>query len=104
MRAGMVGMWLFENPGGDDEQMAIYPDGRVVVLYSNGHKDQSRYENGFIELAEYGNTRFKIAMLENGTLVQYPDTETGGLAKRWRRIDSQPRTELLRPLTGRDRK
>ena len=100
--AGMVGTWFFDNPMGDEEQMAIFQDGRVVVLYSNGHKDHSRYENGFIELAEYDNARFKITILENGSLIQYPDTETGGLAKRWRRIDSQPRTELLRVLTGMD--
>ena len=100
--AGMVGTWFFDNPMGDDEQMAIFPDGQVVVKYSNGHQDQTRYENGFIKLAEYDNVRFKIAILENGTLVQYSDTETGGLAKRWRRIDSQPRTELMKPLTGRE--
>ncbi len=100
--AGMVGTWFFDNPMGDEEQMAIFPDGRVVVLYSNGHKDQSYYENGFIELAEYNNARFKIAMLENGTLIQYVDTDTGGLAKRWRRIDSQPQSKLLRTLTGED--
>ncbi len=100
--AGMVGTWFFDNPMGDEEQMAIFPDGRVVVLYSNGHKDHSLYENGFIELAEYDNARFKINILENGTLIQYFDTETGGLAKRWRRIDSKPHTELLRALTGQD--
>jgi len=100
--AGMVGTWFFNNPMGDEEQMAIFPDGRVVVLYSNGHIDQTPYENGFIELAEYDNARFKIANLENGTLIQHPDTETGGLAKRWQRIDSQPHTELLKPLTDKD--
>jgi len=98
----IVGTWFFDNPMGDEEQMAIFKDGRAVVLYSNGHKDQTRYENGFIELAEYGNARFKMAILENGTIVQYLDTETGGLAKRWVRIDSQPHIELLRPLTGQD--
>ena len=93
--AGMVGTWFFDNPMGDDEQMAIFNDGRVVVLYSNGHKDQSRYENGFIELAEYGNARFKIAVLDNGTLIQYSDSQESGLAKIWRRIDPQPHTELI---------
>ncbi len=98
----MTGTWFFDNPMGDEEQMAIFPDGRIVVLYSNGHKDLSSYENGFIKLAEYDNARFKINILENGTLIQYPDTETGGFAKRWRRIDSQPQTKLLRSLTGGD--
>ena len=39
--AEMVGTWFFDNPHGDEEQMAVFPDGRVVVLYSNGHKDKT---------------------------------------------------------------
>lgn len=40
--SGLVGTWFFKNDVGDDEQMAIFPDGRVVVLYSNGHIDDTR--------------------------------------------------------------
>ncbi|HUU16914.1 MAG TPA: M56 family metallopeptidase [Sedimentisphaerales bacterium] len=99
----MIGTWFFDNPGGDDEQMAIFPDGRVVVLYSNGHKDQTSYVNGFIELAEYDGAKYEMAVEENGTLVLYFDS--GGsllIGRRWKRIDSQPHTDLLRPLTGPD--
>jgi hypothetical protein len=103
MSQEMVGTWFFDNPGGDDEQMAIFPDGSVVVLYSNGHKDQTNYVNGFIELAEYDGAKYEIAVEEKGTLVLYFDS--GGsvlIGRRWKRIDSQPRTDLLRPLTGPD--
>jgi beta-lactamase regulating signal transducer with metallopeptidase domain/ketosteroid isomerase-like protein len=96
----MVGTWFFDNPMGDDEQMAIFPDGRVVVLYSNGHKDQTRYENGSIELAEYKNVRFRLSLLNDTTLIEYSESGDGGLAKRWQCIDAQPQTNLLRPLTG----
>ena len=101
--AEMVGTWFFDNPGGDDEQMAIFPDGRVVVLYSNGHKDQTNYVNGFIELAEYDGAKYKMDVEEKGTLVQYFDS--GGsvlIGKRWKRLDPQPHTNLLRSLTGPD--
>jgi beta-lactamase regulating signal transducer with metallopeptidase domain len=99
--AAMVGTWFFDNPQGDDEQMAVFPDGRVVVLYSNGHKDQPRYVDGFIELAEYAGAKCKMVVQEDGTLVQYFNyTEKEQFAKRWNRIDIQPRTNLLRSLTG----
>ncbi|MBN1974154.1 MAG: M48 family metalloprotease [Sedimentisphaerales bacterium] len=98
--AGMVGTWFFDNPEGDDEQMAIFSDGRIVVLYSNGHKDQSHYENGVIELAEYGSAEFKLSLQENGAIVQYPVSQESGMAKIWRRIDTQPHTELIKSLTG----
>ncbi len=103
MSKEMVGTWFFDNPGGDDEQMAIFPDGRVVVLYSNGHRDQTNYVNGFIELAEHDGAKYEMVVEEKGTLVQYFDS--GGsvlIGKRWKRIDPQPHTNLLRPLTGPD--
>jgi hypothetical protein len=99
--AEMVGTWFFDNPRGDEEQMAVFPDGRVVVLYSNGHKDQTNFINGFIELAEYNNAKCRMAVREDGTLVQYFDL--GGsesIGKRWRRIAPEPHTNLLRSLTG----
>jgi len=97
--AAMVGTWFFDNPQGDEEQMAIFPDGRVVVLYSNGHKDETHYDNGFIELAEYDHAKCRMSLQEDGMLVQYFNySERFG--KLWRRIDPQPRTNLLRPLTG----
>ncbi|MFB0524228.1 MAG: CARDB domain-containing protein, partial [Phycisphaerae bacterium] len=99
----MVGTWFFDNPHGDEEQMAIFPDGHVVVLYSNGHKDETQYDNGFIELAEYDHAKCRMSLQEDGTLVQYfTHTETEQSAKRWKRIDTQPRTDLLKPLTGPD--
>jgi len=97
--AAMVGTWFFDNPQGDEEQMAIFPDGRVVVLYSNGHKDETHYDNGFMELAEYDHAKCRMSLQEDGMLVQYFNySERFGTL--WRRIDPQPRTNLLRPLTG----
>jgi hypothetical protein len=101
---GMVGTWFFDNTQGDDEQMAVFPDSRIVVLYSNGHKDQTRYVDGFVELAEYNNIRCKMTLQEDGTLLHYLDD--GGsmvFGKRWKRIDTQPRTDILKPLTGQER-
>ena len=101
MPAAMVGTWFFDNPHGDEEQMAVFPDGRVVVLYSNGHKDQTNYLDGFIELAEYDNARCKMVVQEDGTLVQYfTHNEGEQFGKRWERIDPMPRDSLLRSLTG----
>ncbi|UCE48442.1 MAG: hypothetical protein JSW47_22960, partial [Phycisphaerales bacterium] len=97
--AKMIGTWLFDNPRGDEEQMAVFPDGRVVVLYSNGHKDQTNIVNDFIELAEYGNAKCRMAVREDGILVQYfGRSESNG--KRWRRISPVPHTNLLRSLSG----
>jgi len=101
--AAIVGTWFFDNPSGDEERMAVFPDGRVVVLYSNGHVDKTNCIDGFIELAEYNNARCKMIVLDDNTLLQYfnyPDTESG--TKYWHRINPEPRTNLLRPLTGPD--
>ena len=92
----MFGTWFFNNPEGDDEQMAIFPDRRVVVLYSNGNKDETIYYDGYIELAEYGGAKFKITILEDSTLFQYKEAQ--GIAKIWTRIDPLPQKTLLRPL------
>ncbi|MGD2095674.1 MAG: M56 family metallopeptidase, partial [Phycisphaerales bacterium] len=101
--AAMVGTWFFNNPQGDEEQMAVFPDGRVVVLYSNGHKDRTKYIDGFVELAEYGDARCKMVIREDGTLVQYfTHSEGEKFTKQWKRIDPIPKTNLLRSLTGRD--
>lgn len=43
---GFVGTWFFDNARGDAEQMAVFPDRRVVVLYSNGHIDETRIVHG----------------------------------------------------------
>lgn len=97
----MIGTWFFDNPIGDNEQMAIFSDGRVVVLYSNGHRDETRYEEGFVELAEYNNVRLKMTVVEDNSLLQYAGSDEGsGIGKRWRRIHSEPRTDLLKALTG----
>ncbi|MDM8007624.1 MAG: M56 family metallopeptidase [Phycisphaerae bacterium] len=97
MPAGMVGTWFFENPMGDDEQMAVFPDGRVVVLYSNGHRDETRYTDGTIELDEYANLKAKLLLLPDGRTLQ-TSGRAQGIAKLWQRIDAVPKTELLRPL------
>lgn len=97
----MVGTWFFENPFGDEEQMAIFHDGRVVVSYSNGHKDKVRLKDGFIVLPEFGNVKTKIAIVDNNTLIQL--YESTGLARKWVRIDTQPHEKLLRSLTGSDK-
>lgn len=104
----MVGTWFFDNPHGDEEQMAIFPDGKVVVLYSNGHKDEVYYKEGFIELPEYDNTRFKLSIDKEGTLLQIGREADKGqsiqieVTKRWKRIHNEPQIKLLRPLTGTD--
>ena len=99
--SAMIGTWFFDNPLGDDEQMAIFDDGSVVVLYSNGHRDETHYEDGYITLAEYDNIRLKMTVVEGENLMQYSDADkSAGFAKRWRRIDPEPRTDLLRALTG----
>lgn len=95
---GMAGTWFFENPMGDDEQMAVFPDGRVAVLYSNGHRDETRYADGTIELAEYGNVKAKLMLLPDGRTLQTSE-QAQGVARLWQRIDAAPRTELLRPLS-----
>jgi hypothetical protein len=94
--AGMVGTWFFDNPHGDDEQMAIFPDGRVVALYSNGHKDRTKIVDGCIELAEFDNAKCRMTIQEDGSLVQYFDVYSN--SKRWNRIAPEPHTNLLRPL------
>ena len=96
----MVGTWFFDNPAGDEEQMAIFPDGRVVVLYSNGHKDEVNYKNGFVELPEYNNTRARMVLKDKDTLLQFfTYTETEESAKKWTRISTEPQTNLLGSLT-----
>ena len=100
--AAMVGTWFFDNPAGDDEQMAIFPDGRVIVLYSNGHIDETKLTDGMIELAEYGNLKVRTSAAENDVVLQHfvnPETG-GGYIKPWKRTDGKPRTKLLRPLSG----
>jgi len=90
----MIGTWLFDNPHGDDEQMAVFPDGRVVVIYSNGHKDKTNIVDGFIELAEYNNAKCRMAVREDDTLVQYfGKSESNG--KRWSCISPEPNSNLL---------
>ncbi len=97
--AEMTGTWFFDNPQGDAEQMATFEDGRVVVLYSNGHRDETKLVNDTIELAEYGGLKTTLRVLEDGSILQTSD-EARGLAKMWKRIDAEPKTQLLQPLTA----
>ncbi|MBN1126761.1 MAG: LysM peptidoglycan-binding domain-containing protein [Sedimentisphaerales bacterium] len=98
-----IGTWFFENPMGDEEQMAIFPDGRVVVLYSNGHQDTDTLgPDRTIQLNEYGH-RFKIETSQNPDVLYVRwngPGGMGGMAKMFRRIDPEPKMELLKSLTG----
>ena len=99
--AAMIGTWFFDNAAGDDEQMAIFGDGRIVVLYSNGHVDETKIVDGMVELAEYNNAKVRMNAAENDGVEQhYVNPETGaGFIKPWKRIAAKPRTELLRRLS-----
>jgi len=92
----MVGTWFFDNPEGNDEQMAIFPDGRVVAVYANGHEDHTHIVDGSIELAEYDNAKCEMTIQEDGSLVQSFDL--GAVIKRWNRIAPEPNTYLVRDL------
>ncbi|MBP7052678.1 MAG: right-handed parallel beta-helix repeat-containing protein [Phycisphaerae bacterium] len=88
---GMVGTWRLENPEGDDQQMAVFPDGRVLVLYPDGHEDRTHYCNGFLTLGNHGCVRVQTILRANGTILQYLTGEDGDLfARRWRRVAAQP--------------
>ncbi len=105
MSSKMSGTWFFDNPHGDDEQMTIYPDGKVVVWYSNGHKDETYCKDGFIQLPEYDNRRFKLTMDKNGEILKTGNSVEGQsiemiVTKKWKRIHDNPQTKLLRPLTN----
>lgn len=98
----MVGTWFFNNPSGDEEQMSIFPDGRVVVIYSNGHRDEIKLKDGVIEFKEYGGLKGKLRLAEADVILQRSaNPDSGGeFIKSWERIDEEPKTELLRSLTG----
>lgn len=95
----LVGTWFFDNPEGDDEQMSIWPDGRVTVLYSNGHLDETRLAGGSIVLREYDDLKTSLQRMPDDRLVQTSE-RARGLAKVWQRIDPAPQAALLRPLTA----
>ena len=65
--------------------MAIFSDGRVVVLYSNGHRDETRLVQDTIELEEYDNLKTTLRLLDDGALRQ-TNRLAMGLAKIWKRI------------------
>ncbi|MBE0537667.1 MAG: hypothetical protein IH624_18530 [Phycisphaerae bacterium] len=103
MPAGIVGTWFFNNAAGDDEQMAVFADGRVVVLYSNGHRDETRIGEGTVKLDEYGGATPTIEYFADEDIVlhRFTDPNTGAIHNKfWTRIDMAPRTQLLRSLTG----
>ncbi|MFA5864038.1 MAG: M56 family metallopeptidase [Phycisphaerae bacterium] len=98
----MVGTWSSDRFMGGTEQMSIFPDGRVAFFWSNGHRDETRYEDGKIYLKEYECT-VKTVLVDD-RIVQItsdePNSPDSSLAKVWIRIADQPSTKLLRPLTG----
>jgi hypothetical protein len=77
--------------------MAIYPDGRVVLLDRRGgqeHSNEGRYEDGFIRVPD---DTEKVAVLlvgEDVLLMHNPD-KPGGLAASWRRIDTVPHEQWI---------
>ena len=78
--------------------VAVLDDGSVVVLYSNGRRDETYYEDGYIELAEYDNVRVKMVVLEDKNLIQSSDAGEGaGFAKRWRQIDTSSTSNPFAP-------
>lgn len=99
--SALTGTWWFDNPDGDEEQMAIDDAGHVAVLYSNGHRDTATITNDTIELAEYGGAK-ALMRLEDGVLIQEftPAGSSEKCLKRWTRIDPRPRYEPLRSLSG----
>ncbi len=99
--SNLTGTWWFDNSEGDDEQMAINNEGRVVVLYSNGHRDSATLRDGTMKLAEYNGAMARFRLEDGAILQEVTSADTGqkGL-KRWTRIDSRPRYEPLRPLSG----
>lgn len=97
-----VGTWHFSNPEGDDEQMAIFPDGRVTVFYSNGHTDRSRLTNGRLTLSEYGGLETQLTLLPDDTLLQRSEPAQG-LGKIWIRLERGAVAKQLIHLTGPDK-
>ncbi|MBN1506349.1 MAG: hypothetical protein JW955_05860 [Sedimentisphaerales bacterium] len=95
--AEMVGTWFFDNPWGDDEQMAVFPDGRAVVLYSNGHQDQTSIFDGSTEPGEHNKAKYRLIVREDGISVKHILSVSG---KPWDRIAPEPHTNLLRSLTS----
>lgn len=98
----VIGTWFFDNPEGDDQQMSIFGDGRVVVLYSNGHRDETRLNDSTVLLAEYyDGLKATITPVGKDILLQTSEPARG-LGKIWKRIDASRATDLLgadRPAT-----
>jgi hypothetical protein len=100
-KAPLTGTWWFDNPAGDEEQMAIDHEGNVVVLYSNGHRDTTAIRDGTITLAEYGGAKVRMWLEDGAILQEFASADTGQKClKRWSLIDTQPRYEPVRPLSG----
>jgi hypothetical protein len=106
---GMIGTWLFENPLGDDEQMSVFTDGRVLTFYSNGHRDAVHLQSGMVNRPEYqGGVEFgpdhreipkgQLETRADGSLLETLSGGTipvVGLAKIWKMIDLLPRERLM---------
>ncbi len=95
----LIGTWTFENSVGDDEQMSVFQGGRVLVIYSNGHRDDTRLQNGKVTVQEYGGAETTLAAGPDRTLVQRSRQYTPE-RKIWKRLDAEPHERLLRILTG----
>jgi beta-lactamase regulating signal transducer with metallopeptidase domain len=93
----IAGTWRFDNPEGDDEQMSVFIDGRVLIFYSNGHIDESRLQRGEVHVPEYGENRtMRLTQTGRDTILGTPGPEPAqGLAKIWRRIRTEPLDHCL---------
>ena len=76
--------------------MAVFADGRVVVLYSNGHVDDTFLKDGNVRLMEYGQSPHMYVTNMGSIRQQFRNNSY----KIWHRIDVEPKVELLRSLTG----
>ncbi len=86
--ADMIGTWRFYNDIGDDEQMSIFPDGRVFFFYANGHMDREMYSPEGVRQPEFHSSHtMKLTSIHKDWI------ESEG--KRWGRIDAEPRAQAV---------
>ncbi len=98
-----VGTWQFENALGDDEQMSIFADGRVMFFYLNGHIDDVAMTNGEVRQPEFGpDAMMRFIPGDSSTIVGHIglyDTSAkarlSGRAKVWRKIDDEPKDQKI---------
>jgi len=101
--SSLVGTWQFENALGDDEQMSIYPDGRILFFYLNGHVDNGTYINGEVRQPEFGaDAMMKLISGGDSTVIghigiynQGGVAQLSGRAKVWSRVNAEPKDQKV---------